>query len=392
MRILHIITGLGTGGAERALYNLLSGGLAERFDCAVLSLRDEGAFGEAIRALGVPVSILGIRRGLPGPGALFQFRHLVRTFQPNVIQGWMYHGNLAASMAARLLSGKPGLAWNVRQSLYDLKAEKSLTQIVIRINRACSEGTDAILYNSQVSREQHETFGFESARGSLIPNGFDLTRLCPDPKTALAVRRELGFGPDALVVGHVARFHPMKDHKGFLRAAVKVARNLPQARFLMAGNEVTVDNPAFRGMVPPELMARFCLLGERRDVPRLMQAIDVYCSASSWGDAFPNVLGEAMAIGKPCVTTDVGDSATVVGETGIVLRPSDSIELARALTAMLKKSPEERRKRGVAARARIATQYSLNAIIERYAHLYEGIVNKTVTGPASPKELRKPSI
>lgn len=286
----------------------------------------------------------------------------------------MYHGNLAANLAARMLPERSGLAWNVRQSLYDLQAEKPLTRAVIRINRACSKVADAIIYNSHVSREHHERFGFASARVNVIPNGFDLTRLCPDPQTALAVRRELAFGRDALVVGHIARFHPMKGHETFLHAAVELAKRLPKARFLLAGSEVTADNPILRERVPPELMAQFRFLGERRDVPRLMQAIDVYCS-SSCSEAFPNILGEAMASGKPCVATDVGDSATVVGETGIVLCPSDGSELARALTAMLQESPEERRNRGIAARARVAAHYSLGAIVERYAHLYEGLIN-----------------
>ena len=375
MNLLHVITGLTTGGAELALYRLLSGGLAERFDCAVLSLRDEGTVGASIRELGVPVSTLGIRRALPGPGALSRLRRLVRTFRPDLIQGWMYHGNLAALVAARAAPGRPVPVWNVRQSLYDLNAEKPLMRGVIRANRALSPGADAIIYNSQVSRAQHETFGFRSARGTVIPNGFDLTRLHPDPETALAVRQELGFGPSALVVGHMARFDPMKDHVGFLRAAVALAGRLPQARFLLTGSGVTADNPAFRGIVPPELTARFHFLGERRDVPRLMQAIDLYCS-SSYSEAFPNVLGEAMATAKPCVATDVGDSAIIVGETGIVVRPSDHTELARALAAMLERSPEERRKRGIAARERIATHYRLDAITERYVQLYASMSTK----------------
>lgn len=374
MRILHIITSLSTGGAQQALYNLLSGGLAHRCDCSVLSLRDEGTIGAAIDAAGVPVHTLDLHPGRPSPAALVRLARLLRSLRPELIQGWMYHGNLIARLAAGMLPVRPVLAWNVRQSLYDLEAEKPLTRAVIRINRACSKGADAIVYNSHRSREHHERFGFASARAHVIPNGFDLTRLCPDSQTALAVRRELEFGPDALVVGHIARFHPMKGHETFLHAAVELAKRLPRVRFLLAGSEVTADNPALRERVPPELMTRFRLLGERRDVPRLMQAIDVYCS-SSCSEAFPNILGEAMASGRPCVATDVGDSAAVVGETGIILPPSDGTELARALTAMLQESPEERRRRGAAARARIAAHYSLDAIVERYARLYESPIN-----------------
>lgn len=373
MRILHIITGLSTGGAERALYNLLSGGLAGRFDCAVLSLRDEGSTGAPIRALGVPVDTLGMRAGLPGALALLRLWRQVRAFRPDVIQGWMYHGNLAASLAARMAPGRPALAWNVRHSLYDLGHEKPLTRQVIRANRAASGCARAIIYNSHLSRGQHETFGFAGARGMVIPNGFDLGRLKPDPRATAAVRREFGMPDTAPVIGHVARFHPMKDHATFLRAAVEVARRVPDARFLLAGREVTPDNPALAGIVPPDLMGRFTFTGERDDVHRLMPAMDVFC-LSSWSEAFPNVLGEAMACGVPCVTTDVGDSAAIVGETGLVVPPPDGAALARALTEMLEKPTQERRALGRAARERIAANYSLDAITDRYARLYEGLM------------------
>ena len=376
-RILHIITGLDTGGAERALYNLLAGGLADRLDCAVVSLSDEGTMGAPLRALGVPVHVLGMRRGMPGPDAVLRLQRLLRGFRPDAIQGWMYHGNLAATLAARISPGRPALAWNVRHSLYDLDNEKRLTRQVIRANRIFSNRPEASIYNSQLSREQHEGFGFASARGIVIPNGFDLTLLRPEPEIGAAVRREFGFDPQALVVGHVARFHPMKDHAGFLRAAVEVARHSPAARFLLVGREVTPENPALAGIVPPHLLSRFVFTGERRDVARLMQAMDVVCLSSAWGEAFPNVLGEAMACAMPCVATDVGDSAFILGETGRVVPPLDNAALVRALIGTLEQSPEQRRALGREARQRIKALFSLDTIVSRYAQLYEDLAGGT---------------
>lgn len=375
LRILHIIIGLSTGGAERALFNLLSGGLAESFECAVLSLTDEGTMGAPIRALGVPIETLGMRAGLTGPGVLIRLRQQVRAFRPDLIQGWMYHGNLAASLAARLAPGQPALVWNIRQCLDDLGKEKWLTRQVIRANRAISGRTNTIIYNSYLSRDQHEAFGYDRARGVVIPNGFSPDRMTPDPKAAEEVRHEFSLPEAAPIVGHVARFHPIKDHATFLRAAVEVARRVPEARFLLVGREVTPDNPALAGLVPPDLMARFIFTGERQDVPRLMQAMEVFC-LSSLSEAFPNVLGEAMACAVPCVTTDVGDSATIVGETGLVVPPSDSAALVRALTDMLERPSGERRVLGLAGRDRIAEHYCLDAIAERYARLYEGMTRQ----------------
>lgn len=370
MKILHVITGLSTGGAEQALYNVLAGGLGQRYETAVLSLLDEGGTGLRIRELGLPVYALHMRRGIPTSGTVMRLRRIVRELQPDTIQGWMYHGNLAASVAARLTSRRPTVVWNIRHSLYDLKAEKPLTRQVIRANRVLSVGPAAIVYNSHLSRSQHEAFGLAGSRATVIPNGFDLERLRPDPETGAAVRRELGLPADAIVVGHVARLHPMKDHASFLRAAVRVARENPSVRFLLVGRDVSPDNPALTGIVPPDLMVRFVFLRERSDVQRLIQAMDVFC-VSSWSEAFPNVLGEAMACSVPCVTTDVGDSGDIVHDTGIVVPPSDTDALARALEAMVRKSPEERQALGRVAREHIQGHYCLDSVVERYAALYQ---------------------
>lgn len=375
LKLLHIITGLNTGGAERALYALLAGGLADRFNSAVLSLADEGTMGSPIRALGVPVYTLGMRAGLPDLRIIQRLRGLMQKLQPDVIQGWMYHGNLAASLAAHLTPNRTALAWNVRQCLYGIANEKPLTRQVIRANRLLSRRPDAIVYNSKLSRKQHELFGFSAGRGLVIPNGFDLETLRPDPVVGAAIRREWGLPAGVPVVGHVARFHPMKDHAGFLRAAVEVAKRQHDVQFLLVGRDVSPDNPAFSGIIPSDIFPRFVFAGERRDATRLMQAMDVLCSSSAWGEGFPNVLGEAMACGVPCVTTDVGDSAYVVGETGHVVPTSNPEALSNALLSMLNKDLDVRRQLSRDARCRIKESFSLHVIVGQYVALYETIAD-----------------
>lgn len=378
-RFVHIITGLTTGGAERALYNLLAGGLAQRYESAVISLSEAGTFGERIQALGVPVYTLGMRRG-PDPLALLHLRALVRVIQPDVIQGWMYHGNLAASAAAVLARGRPAVAWNVRHSLYALDDEKRLTRWIIRAGRILSSRTDATVYNSSVSREQHEAFGFCAERGRVIPNGFDLDQLRPDRSVAGRVRGEFGIPETAMVVGHVARFHPMKDHASFLRAAVKVADAFPDAHFLVVGRGVDLETSVLSGIVPERLIDRFVFPGERADVTDLMRGMDVLCTSSAWGEAFPNVLGEAMACGVPCVATDVGDSREIVGDTGWVVSPAEQQALAAAIEQALSMSEDERQALGRGARQRVEAGFSLGAVFAQYVKLYGDMDNNVIGG------------
>ena len=370
IRILHIISGLETGGAERALYNLLSGGLAERTDSHVVSLGDGGTIGPQIEALGIPVTSLGIR----GLGTLMSgsilLRQVVRNMRPWIIQGWMYHGNLAATYARSVAPSKPLLVWNIRQSLYEIGREKQMTQHVIRANKISSSAPDVLLYNSLVSRNQHELLGFASARGQVIPNGINVDRFSFSVDSRQLVRRELGITEDSPVVGHMARFHPMKDHARFLRLAGELAIRHPDIHFVLGGKGISLQNTELIQSVPVNVRNRFHFLGERRDVSELMSAMDIFCLSSAWGEGFPNVIGEAMAVGVPCVVTDVGDSALVVGEAGIVVPPQDEGSFSAAIERLLTMPPDDYRVLSVRARSRIENNYTLDKIVDLYEALY----------------------
>lgn len=375
LRVLHVITDLYTGGAEQSLYKMLAAGLADQFENTVFSLMEDSSLTLKIRELGIRVLSAGMRTPVSAPGVLRKLHTEAQELQPDLIQGWMYHGNLAAWVGACMAPGSPAFLWNVRQSLYGLKNEKNLTRHVIRANRFLSSRASAILYNSHLSRSQHEEFGFDGARARVIPNGFDLQHFYPSPERSAEVRASLGIGSEALVVGHVARLHPMKNHRGFLLAAVRLARARNGIHFVLAGRGVDSLATGLTGLIPGDLVSRFHFLGERGDVADLMRAMDVLCLSSLWGEAFPNVLGEAMASAVPCVTTDVGDSAEIVGNTGLVVPPGDSQALADNIGMMLEKSREQRHALGCAARQRIESQFSLPAVIGQYQQLYEGLVS-----------------
>jgi glycosyltransferase involved in cell wall biosynthesis len=290
----------------------------------------------------------------------------------------MYHGNLAASLVSGMVPGRPSLVWNIRHSLYGLGYEKPMTRQVIRANRFLSGRPDQIMYNSGISREQHEAFGFRPERGKVIPNGFAMDRLGPSERTSQVVRGEFGIPKAALVVGHVARLHPLKDHDGFVRAAVRVGSQLQDVHFILCGKDVLPDNSALVELVPSGLRNKFHWLGERDDVPELMSAMDVLCQSSSWGEAFPNVLGEAMATSVPCVATDVGDSAAIVDDTGLIVDPRDEVALASALVRMLEMPAHERAALGARARVRVAERYSLDAVVQQYSAVYEGLARSSI--------------
>lgn len=375
MRIMHVITGLSTGGAETMLLKLLSAASGDMEHVAV-SLGDEGTIGPRIAALGVPVHCLGLQRNAPNPFRALSILGVARRIDPQLIQGWMYHGNLMASMAAQALrksapGKKPPVIWNIRQTVYDLRNERWLTAKLIRMGARLSARPATIIYNSQTSASQHENLGYRAEKRVIIPNGFDCQALRPDQTARKAVRAELGIADDTILIGLVARYHPMKDHIGFLKAAALVVRSYPEARFVLAGTGVNSTQPELAEAVKQnELQDHAVLLGERSDIPRLNNAFDIGCSASAWGEGFSNSIGEAMACGVPCVVTDVGDSACIVADTGFIVPPRIPQALANAIMQLIGMGRSGRLQLGAKARNRIETEFSLSAIVRRYEDLY----------------------
>jgi glycosyltransferase involved in cell wall biosynthesis len=384
MRVMHVITGLSTGGAETMLLKLLSAA-SQRMEHVVVSLGDEGTIGPRISALGVPVHCLGLRRNAPKPFRALSILPLARRIDPQLIQGWMYHGNLMASMAALALRKsathnmprqKLPVLWNIRQTVYDLRRERWLTAKLIRLGVRLSSGPAAIIYNSQTSATQHESLGYRAEKCVVIPNGFDCQILRPDEAARKAVRAELGIADETVLVGLVARYHPMKDHIHFLKTAGLVVQSHPQTRFVLAGAGVSsTQSELVKAIQQNELGDRVILLGERSDIPRLNNAFDIGCSASAWGEGFSNSIGEAMACGVSCAVTDVGDSAYIVADSGFVTPPRAPEALANAIGRLIEIGRSGRRHLGVKARQRIETEFSLSAIVEKYENFYLAICN-----------------
>jgi glycosyltransferase involved in cell wall biosynthesis len=353
------------------LEKLCRSDMSTRMESSVVVLTERTEGEVTFSVPGVAVEVLGGARGGRWPRRIMRIREWVRQIRPHVLQGWMYHGNLAAWYARHASPEPTALAWNVRHSLHDLRREKMRTRYVIRANRVLSRHPEAIVYNSRKARLQHEEFGFSSVRGHVIPNGFELNASGPDTERGIQVRRTLGIPDAAIVIGHAARFHPMKDHYRFLRIASSIVQENRNVHIVLMGRDVTERNNELYSAVADGAVSRFHWLGERTDVFDVMQAMDGLCLTSAWGEAFPNVLGEAMSVGVPCVTTDVGDSAFVVGDCGFVVPPRDDVALYNALRDVIGMSDEERRAVGRRARERVRSKFGLDVVAGQYVQLYE---------------------
>lgn len=378
IRVMHVITGLGVGGAETMLCKLLSRTNRDAFDSQVISLSGGGATGDKIRALGVPVATLGMRPGLPHPARLARLAGTLRAARPDVIQTWMYHADLLGGLAARAATPRVPVIWNIRHTDLDPRKNKRSTLWTAAACAWLSRRLPVrIVSCSETARAVHVQRGYAADKMLVIPNGFDLSAFGPDPDARLSVRRELGIPPDTLLIGLVGRFHLQKDHANFVRAAATL-RAAPHSledhvHFLLCGDGVNGQNRELAGWIEAAgLDAHFHLLGRRSDVARLTAALDI-ATSSSLGEGFPNAIGEAMACAVPCAVTDVGDSALLVGDTGRIVRARSPAALAGAWQELIALGADARSHLGQAARRRVAERFDLGAITARYEALYRAV-------------------
>ena len=373
IRVMHLITSLSLGGAQTALSRLVIGLNGVRIASSAVSMTEVGPLGERLQAQGVPVHVLGMRRGQPSPAGLIKLVRLLRRERPHILQTWLYHADLFGLLAAQL-AHLPLVVWNVRASNMDMTHYRRLSGWTVKACTWLSGIPKTVVVNSEAGRAFHVQIGYHPQRWVLIPNGVDLHKFRPDPALRADVRRELGLESNALLVGLLARFDPMKDHATFLRAAGLLARTEPAVHFLLAGERMTHDNVALSEMIIQEkLEAQVHLLGLRPDPPRLMAALDIF-ALSSVSEGFPNVVAEAMACGVPGVVTNVGDSASIVAETGVVVPPRDPTTLAEGWRTLIALGAQGRQQLGRAASERVRRHYSLEAMVQRYEDLYLSLV------------------
>ncbi len=376
LRVTHIIGSLEVGGAERALCGLMAALHPARATMKVVSLISGGALTDELLRQGIEVETLAMSPARPDPSAVVRLARLLRDDRPDLVVTWMYHANLIGGLAAKLADRIP-VVWNIRHTWLEPRRSKRLTRWVARAGGALSRRLpDATVYVARAAQESHAALGYACPDSLVIPNGFDAAQFCPNPAARDQVRAELRLPSETELVGIVGRFHPDKDHRTFLAAAGRVLRANSRARFLLCGDGVTPDNRELTAWADQHGIRDAChFLGPRDDVPRLAAAMDV-AVCSSLTEAFPRAVGEAMACGVPCVVTDVGDAAHLVGKTGRVVAPGDPAMLAQAVRKILLLEASDREAIGKSARERIVRNFAHNRIVSRHWELWQRVADK----------------
>jgi len=402
LRVTHVITGLGQGGAEAVLFRLATYP-DQQAHHTVVSLTDDGVYGERLRAAGVTVHTLGMARGRVSVSGLMKLRRLLLEQKPDAVQTWMYHADLIGGVAARL-AGVRAVAWGIRNSGAHLQRSSRSARLVLKLCALLSGRVPAVIVcAARDAAVRHEQYGYRADRLVVIANGYDLSRYQPDAQARQRMRAQWQVTEHTPVIGCVARWDPLKDHANLLGAlAVLVhqqdgslhAHNVDQAAG--ASGDATSQPTAFaalrcalvgRGMSPDnaELNAlidrlgvreHVLLLGPSDDVPAVMNALDIHV-LSSCAEGFPNVVAEAMACGTPCVVTDVGDAAHIVGQTSAVVPPENAAALAQGIAATLRNiATRGRQAVGETGRARVLAEFDLAHMVAAYDAVWRRIAQE----------------
>jgi glycosyltransferase involved in cell wall biosynthesis len=378
--ILHIITGLHDGGAEAVLFRLCT---ADRmFQHHVVSFMDLGKYGSLLQGRGIKVTCLNMPRGWMTVSGLWVLTRLIRHLKPNVVQTWMYHADFVGGLVAHL-QGCRSIVWGIHNTTLVPGKSRRSTILVAKLCAQLSRLVPSrIVCCAQKAREVHTAIGYNCRRMQVIPNGYDLSVFQPDKGAGLRLRQEIGIEAAEQLIGFVARFDPQKDHENLLKALAHLKGQGSCPKCLLVGTGLDTGNVSLvKRIASLGLADRIVLLGRRSDIPAVMNALDLHVMSSS-GEAFPNVLAEAMACGTPCVSTDVGDAAVIVGESGRIVPPRDHEALATAISELLaERGSEAWETRKEAARRHIADRFTIDLMVKSYHDLWLDVISETAPEP-----------
>jgi glycosyltransferase involved in cell wall biosynthesis len=375
--IVHIITGLKDGGAEGALYRLVTND--RNAEHIIISLTGEDDYGKPLREAGIEVYALGLC-ARNAPKAAWHLHKLIRTLKPDVVQTWMYHADVIGGIVARL-AGARQVFWGLRSGSLDQKLNKRSTLAFVKLARHLSRRLPKkIISCSDRAAKEHIAYGYAPDMFEVVHNGYDLEAMAFNPNARRLVRERCGIPENAFVVGMVARFDPQKDHGNLFEAIRIVQEGNPNVHLLLVGRGMTPDNHEVRTLVEkllPDAGKRLHLAGPRTNVPDYYSAMDLHVLSSAYGEGFPNVVAESMACERPTVATDVGETDVILGDHGTLVPPRNRDALAMAIEDAVRvrqECPREYIAVGKASRQSIVDRFGISAMVKGFHEVWGSTV------------------
>lgn len=366
-RILHIISSLDDGGAEAVLYRMTTSGDGSTHK--VISFLPGGKYKALLESQNIAVDTLDMRPNRIKWHDLKTLIKLIKDFKPNVVQTWMYHADFLGGIAAKL-AGVKNISWGIHTSTLNRTTTKRSTIILSKINTVLSYFIPSkIISCSERAAVVHKGIGFAKKKVFVAPNGYNINEFAINATSRTEIRNEFAIADDALLLGMVARYDPQKDHANLIAAAGIMKNEGIHFSLLLVGSDLDTSNERLLALIEnANIVDETILVGQRTDIPKIMNGLDIHVLSSSYGEAFPNVICEAMACGTVCVATDIGDCDLIIGDTGVICPPDDAQKLADAIQKAIPHAKDTKAKNK--ARNRIVDNFSIQAMVDKYHKIW----------------------
>jgi glycosyltransferase involved in cell wall biosynthesis len=368
MRIVHIITGLGDGGAEHTLFKICK---YDNFNKhIVISLKGPGKYFLLLNKSGIKVYCLNIK--FFSIHKIFSLIKLLHVLKPDVVQTWLVHADFLGGIAARL-AGIKNIIWNIRYSNFKIGKAKLTTILIIKILAKLSFSIPlSIIINSKKAKKIFTIEGYDRKKLKFIPNGFDLSILKPQKFQKISFKKKIKIKKLLPLIGNVARYDKKKDHLNLLNALSLIREKNINFFCTLVGSNIDKKNFILISEIKRlKLSNNVRLLGQNDNILQVMNGLDVFVQSSSYGEGFPNVVAESMACGTPCIVTDVGDAGLIVGKTGWIVPPNNPNNLAKAIEKALNEMRTKNwNKRRHKARLRIKENFNISKMLQSYNEVW----------------------
>ncbi len=386
--VTHIITGLKIGGAEIMLCRLLEHSDQFRFRHRVISLSGKGQLADRIKATGSTLHYLNLNRPTCVLPDFVRLVRLLKEPDASIVQTWLTHANLFGAIAAKM-AGVRSLIWTIHTGNQAESALKWSLRLITRVLAILSHHSPTVIVScSDTASKRHQEIGFAREKIVTIPNGTDTTSYQPFPDAAESFYQGLGIPKGTPVIGIAGRWTPEKDYDTFFQAALLLQERVPETHFIACGSGLDQENAkAGRYIQNSSLRDHFHLLGQRDDLPVVFSGMRIF-ALTSISEAFPLVLGEAMACGVPCVSTNVGDCEKILGETGKLTPTGEPEAIATVWEEMIRLPQQDYQRQSRLARERIVQNFSMESCVASYEQLFRELaVHQT---EADRRDLREP--
>jgi len=375
MKILILIRALNQGGAQRQVVNLVNEMVKLKHQVTVCVFYSGEQLEEELSKCRVKLVSLNKQSRWDTIRPVSRFFFMLRKTRPDIIYSFLGGSNILSGFA-KLVSPSSKVIWGIRSSNMDLAKYGNLSQLIFNIERKMSFIPDVIIANSYAGRSHLLKNGFPARKIRVVHNGIDTHQFYVDSSKRDSLKSKLNYSRNFFLIGIVARIDPKKDHQNFIKAAAILASKRHDINFVVVGRGVHEKIIELRELADQLLLSeRIKFIGPQQDMNSIYNGLDLLCLSSSFGEGFPNVLGEAMACGIPCVATTVGDSSIIVGDTGIIVPPRNPDALSNAMGLMIKKIENDRQAVKTSVINRITNKFPNKEMVAQTLSIFNSTIS-----------------